>query len=355
MSQVEETVLEQQAAAQQEIPAPEDFSDVECDDDENGHDLTYAIPAGPIESNFESVVDEATAAHKASALTSIGLSPDFLTDTESNTVYNQPDSRQAVQQNKKKKHKPRQSVQVVKPATKTGLDQLAAFYNKGERQESCINYVFFDTALTVLESINSITEKQYNELCDANSSITRMRKHVRPNAVDVIINPMNCRHKFYGLAAMMRDILPRLGEADAAIGERAFHRVGTYSFAPHVAVNYPEVQKYVFNLYVQFSHGDKKNQIDGVPVKPLHMKYTKHGLMKLLRMFDKDTNVGIVMFGEDRIAQTDWIDIEPMIEEVCRKLGRKITVFVPSRVLIGRTNKLGVNVANAARAKGMLV
>lgn len=353
MSQVEETVLEQQAAAQQEIPAPQDFSDVECDDDENGHDLTYAIPAGPTESKFESVVAEATEEHKASALTAMGLSPDFLTDTEEPVT--KADSQQKVQPNKKKKHKPRQSVQVVKPATQTGLDKLAAFYNKGERQESSIDYVFFDTALTVLDSINSISQKQYDQLVDANSEIARTRKHVRPNAVDVIINPMNCRHKFYGLAAMMRDILPRLGEADAAIGERAFHRVGTYSFAEHVAVNYPEVQKYVFNLYVQFSYGDKKNHVDGVPVKPLHMKYTKHGLMKLLRMFDKETSVGIVMFGEDRIAQTDWIDIEPMIEEVCRKLGRKITVFVPSRVLISRTNKLGVNVANAARAKGMLV
>lgn len=382
MSEVEQTLDQEQErgitiVAPAEIQPPEDFSHIPDDqDDECAPDKTYAIqldsPLSPgviVGVDWAENANQAADEHKKATLESIGLSADFLEDKPdqefAETVVDVQSAPKRVNVNIKvqrpdksdKKQKPRRVSQQAapKPASQASLDKLAKVFNQGERLESPINYVFFDSALTVLDSINSITPQQYDQLVDADSSITRMRKHVRPSAVDVIINPMNCRHKFYGLAAMMRDILPRLGEADAAIGERVFHKVGTYSFASYTAVNYPEVQKYVFNLYVQFSHGDKKNSVNGVPVKPLHMKYTKHGLSKLLRMFDSNVNVGMVMFGEDRIAQTDWVDIEPMIEEVCRKLGRKITVFVPSRVLVSRTNKLGINVANAARAKGLMV
>lgn len=382
MSEVEQ-ILDQEKergitiVAPTEIQPPEDFSHVPDDQDEEcAGDETYAIQLdSPLSKGVINGVDwaettnQVISEHRKATLESIGLSQDFLTDKPDEAYAESVIDIQSIpsrinvsveiqrQVKSNKKQKPRRVSQQAapKPATQASLDKLAQVFNNGERLESPINYVFFDSALTVLESVNSITPQQYDQLFDANSTINRTRKYVRPSAVDVIINPMNCRHKFYGLAAMLRDILPRLGEADAAIGERVFHKVGTYSFASYMTANYPEVQKYVFNLYVQFYHGDKKNSVDGVPVKPLHMKYTKHGLAKLLRMFDSNVNVGMVMFGEDRLAQTDWVDIEPMIEEVCRKLGRKITVFIPSRVLVSRTNKLGVNVANAARAKGLLI
>lgn len=355
MSQVEETVLEQQEAVP-EIAAPEDFSDVDCADDESGLDLTYAIPAGnepkpTIVGTIAQLADEIAKGSVADKLESIGLSRDFLDDADSSSVV--------VAENLPKKNKKQPAAQPKqprsKPASLSSLNQLARVFNDGEPLESHIKYVFFDSAVTIMDNLNSVTSEQWQQLHDANPDVPRVAHNIRATAVDVMINPMNCKHNWHGLNALLGNFLPKLVEADAAIGEDTLHTLGSYTFAGYTSKNYPEVQKFVFNLYVQFNRGHKKRLSNGVIAKPLHIKATQSGLSKMLKMFDRNVNVGIMFFGEDRLAPTDWIDIEPILENVCRSLNRTITVFVPSRVLVNRTNKLGVNIANAARARGLMV
>lgn len=198
----------------------------------------------------------------------------------------------------------------------------------------------------VLAQSGCITYRFYT---DANSVLGALKTQTPRMKLDVLAVGHNCLGVNINIMKFLVPRVPGLAEMDKESGKTST-KLGTFRC---VKFTHADRVGYIAPLYVQFGFGTLGDNYRPSYKGKYHIdpKHVRESLTSLYSTFIGQ-KIGLVMFGADKSFPTPWSIIEKEIRAVCERLDTRITVFVPTYMLVKDHDQLSSELLLAAQSVG---